>query len=195
MCGEGGVDADVMFIGIGPGRDEDRIGRPFVGPSGEWFDRILSKVGLERDEVYVTNLVKCRPFTDGRNRDPSRKELNACRRWLDAEIELVKPKIVVLFGGLPLQELIGLQGIKKKRGQTFYTKETGHRLYFAMLHPAVLVRDEAATYGPYKSDVRELVRLIRRLMPWVERRKQRPKKTAVKRPLPRPLARSKSSTG
>ena len=194
MCGEGGADADVMFIGIGPGRNEDRVGRPFIGESGSWFDRILSKVGLERDEVYVTNLVKCRPVVDGRNREPSRAELDACRRWLDAEIGLVKPKVSVLFGGLSLQELTGLQGIKKKRGLTFFKKETGHRMYFAMLHPAVLVRDEAATYGPYKSDVRELCRLVWRLLPWVQKRRSAKKETGGKKRSPRPLAKSKRST-
>jgi len=160
---EGTHKAKVMFVGIGPGRQEDEAGRPFVGQSGKWFDRSLKRIGLTREEVWVTNLVKCRPFEGRRNRDPRANELAACAAHLDAEFELVKPNVVVPLGNIPLKHLLGLDGITKKRGMCFFKEDDPEVVYFPLLHPAVLVRDKDGNLDEYGVDLRNLRRLLARL--------------------------------
>lgn len=93
--GEGPVDAEIMFIGEGPGEQEDRSGRPFVGAAGQLLNRLLLQAGLQRADVFITNIVKCRP---PRNRDPQPGEVAACRPFLDAQIALVNPAVICLLG-------------------------------------------------------------------------------------------------
>lgn len=139
------------------------MGRPFVGPSGRWFDRALRYIGLKRKEVWITNLVKCRPFEGRRNREPRSSELKACARHLTAEMERVKPLVVVPLGNLPLKHLLGLDGITKKRGMSFYKEPNLVPVYFPLLHPAVLVRDKDGNKDEYQTDLREFRRLLARL--------------------------------
>jgi DNA polymerase len=93
--GEGPLDAEVMFIGEGPGEQEDRTGRPFVGAAGQLLNKLLSRAGLSRPEVHITNIVKCRPPG---NREPQPNEVGACRPYLDAQIALVRPRVICLLG-------------------------------------------------------------------------------------------------
>ena len=93
--GEGNPAADLMFIGEGPGQEEDRYGRPFVGRSGELLTKMIHAIGLERSEVYIANIVKCRP---PQNRNPEPDEAQACLPYLRAQVALVRPKIIVLLG-------------------------------------------------------------------------------------------------
>lgn len=152
-----------MFVGIGPGRDEDASGRPFIGQSGKWFDKGLHHVGLKREDVWITNLVKCRPFEGRRNRDPRARELSACAVHLAEEFKLVRPKVVVPLGNIPLKHLLGLDGITKKRGMCFFREGEEDVVYFPLLHPAVLVRDKDGNLDEYGADLRNLRRLLARL--------------------------------
>jgi len=122
--GIGPADARVMFVGEAPGRQEDLKGEPFVGPAGRFFDSLLASVGLNRDEVYITNVVKCRPFigtSPGRNRPPHPDEVHTCRPWLEEEVRIVQPEIIVPMGGvavdafLPGKRITEVHGVPHRR--------------------------------------------------------------------------------
>lgn len=116
VFGEGSIKAPVMFIGEGPGYHEDQSGRPFVGRAGELLTRMISAMQFAREDVYITNIVKCRPPG---NRNPQDDEAAACLPYLNRQIDIIKPKIMVLLGAVPLRHLLGLGGITKIHG-TFY---------------------------------------------------------------------------
>ncbi|MDA0264532.1 MAG: uracil-DNA glycosylase [Chloroflexi bacterium] len=135
--GEGNPKADVMFIGEGPGAQEDRQGRPFVGPAGKLLDGLLASMGANRQDVFIANMVKCRPPG---NRDPAPAELAACTKYLDRQVELVNPKLIVTLGRFAFNRYFPGEGITKARGKL---REIGDRKIFPVLHPAaVLRRDE-----------------------------------------------------
>ena len=139
VFGEGDPKAGLMFIGEGPGRDEDLQGRPFVGKAGELLDKMIAAIGLSRSEVYVANVVKCRPPD---NRTPFPEEAAACLGYLRRQIALIQPKVIVTLGATPLRELVGLkEGITKVRGQ-WKRLETGDRTIPVMptFHPAYVLR-------------------------------------------------------
>uniref|UniRef100_A0A7C2E287 Type-4 uracil-DNA glycosylase n=1 Tax=Ammonifex degensii TaxID=42838 RepID=A0A7C2E287_9THEO len=137
VFGEGNPFALLMFIGEGPGADEDRLGRPFVGAAGQLLDRILAACGITREEVYIANIVKCRPPG---NRVPLREEAEACLPFLRQQIELIRPQVIVLLGSTALQYLIGSEAkITRMRGQWFGPLY-GARV-MATYHPAALLRD------------------------------------------------------
>jgi len=137
VFGEGNPRAAVMFIGEGPGGVEDELGRPFVGPAGKLLDRILASVGFTREEVYITNVVKCRPPG---NRVPQPQEREACRPWLEAQMRLIDPPLVVLLGASAAQAMIAPDArITQIRGH--WVERRGRRL-LPTYHPAALLRDE-----------------------------------------------------
>ena len=149
VFGEGHPRAGLMFIGEGPGRDEDLQGRPFVGKAGELLDKMIGAIGLSRQEVYIANVVKCRPPD---NRTPFPEEAAACLGYLRRQIELIQPRVIVTLGATPLRELVGLkEGITKVRGQ-WKRIETGGRSIPVMptFHPAYVLRQ-------YTQDVRRAV--------------------------------------
>ncbi len=114
VFGEGDRHARLMFIGEGPGEDEDRQGRPFVGRAGQFLTKMIEAMGVTRDQVYIANIVKCRPPG---NREPQREEALACLAYLERQIALVQPEAIVTLGNVPLQWLLGQKGITKMRGQ------------------------------------------------------------------------------
>lgn len=129
--GEGPATARVMLIGEGPGEQEDRSGRPFVGAAGQLLGRLLSLAGLERSEVFIANLVKCRP---PRNRDPLPEESAACRPYLDAQIALLNPRVICLLGRPATQALLTPgASITRLHGQA---QERDGMLYVPLYHPA-----------------------------------------------------------
>ena len=135
--GEGDPKAVVMFIGEGPGFQEDRQGRPFVGPAGKLLDSLLASINTSREDVFIANMVKCRP---PENRDPAPTELAACTKYLDRQIELVDPKLIVTLGRFAFGRYFPGEGITKARG---LLREKDGRKIFPVLHPAaVLRRDE-----------------------------------------------------
>jgi len=128
--GEGREDADIMFIGEAPGWHEDQQGRPFVGPAGQFLDELLQSIGLKRSEVYIANVVKCRPPS---NRDPLPDEIESCRKWLDRQIEVIKPKVIVTLGRHSMARFFPGATISRIHG----TSRQGDGVtYFAMYHPA-----------------------------------------------------------
>lgn len=139
VAGEGVLDPLVMFIGEGPGRDEDVSGRPFVGAAGRFLDRWLQSIGLDRNtNAYITNIVKCRPPN---NRDPQPEESDACALWLHEQIVLVRPRMIVTLGRISMRVLTGTtQGITRIHG-TFYSWR-GIPLVPTFHPSAVLRRDE-----------------------------------------------------
>ncbi len=143
--GEGSLDAKVMFIGEAPGRKEDIQGRPFVGAAGKLLDQLLDLAGLRRDEVYITNVVKCRPPN---NRDPAALEKSACQPYLERQIKIISPKLIVTLGRHSMMEILELAGyratsIMRERGRIRKIKLFGLEvLLMPTLHPA------AALYNP-----------------------------------------------
>jgi uracil-DNA glycosylase family 4 len=128
--GEGPEDADIMFIGEGPGFHEDRQGRPFVGAAGNYLNELLEKIGLNREQVYITNVVKCRPPG---NRDPQPEEIEACRPYLDRQIDLIRPRLVITLGRFSMQRYFPSASISRIHGQP---KRVGNVIYYPMFHPA-----------------------------------------------------------
>ena len=157
VFGDGNDKAPIMFIGEGPGEKEDLKGIPFVGPAGQLLDMMLTLIGLDRTKVYICNIVKCRP---PRNRDPAPEEREACSVWLDRQIELIDPKIIVCLGRISAISLIDADfRITREHGQWF-TKDG--RRFLATYHPSALLRDVSkrpeafADFRTIRSALREL---------------------------------------
>jgi uracil-DNA glycosylase len=131
--GEGQLSAKIMFIGEAPGRSEDEEGRPFVGAAGRILDGLLKKAGIQRSQVFITNIVKCRPPN---NRVPKEDELTACRPYLDRQIALIKPKVICILGRTAYSSLLGGSSITANRGKIV---ERGGQKYFLTFHPAAVI--------------------------------------------------------
>jgi uracil-DNA glycosylase family 4 len=137
---DGGPDAEVMLIGEAPGAEEDRLGKPFVGQSGKLLDKMLEAIGLQRQSVYITNVIYWRPPG---NRSPTQAEIAACQPFLERQIELLKPRVIVFLGGISARGLLGVkEGVTKLRGRRFfYTSADGTRIpAMVTFHPAFLLR-------------------------------------------------------
>ncbi len=136
VVGTGARDAEVLFVGEGPGEQEDLKGEPFVGPAGHLLDDMLELIDLDRNKVYIANMVKCRP---PRNRDPLREEQDACSVWLRQQIALLRPKLIVCLGRVAAMRFIREDfRISREHGQ--WTIRDGV-LTMALYHPAALLRD------------------------------------------------------
>lgn len=137
VFGTGKKDADLMFIGEGPGADEDIQGIPFVGKAGKLMNMAFDGIGIDREQVYIANIVKCRPPG---NRNPEDDEAVACLDYLRNQVMLVKPKIIVLLGSVALKNILGKEyGITQSRGKWIEKKGI---LYMPTWHPAALLRDD-----------------------------------------------------
>ena len=136
VFGEGARDAEVMFIGEGPGEQEDRTGRPFVGRAGQLLDDMLAMIDLKREKVFIGNMVKCRP---PQNRDPLNIEQEACIGWLRNQVALLKPKIIVCLGRIAAMKLIK-EDFKITREHGQWIEKAGVWM-MAMYHPSALLRD------------------------------------------------------
>lgn len=135
--GEGNRKAEILFIGEGPGQVEDETGRPFVGPAGQLLDRMLASIGLSREEVYIANIVKCRPPG---NRVPTDEEAEACIPYLREQFRLIRPKIIVCLGRTAAMHIIRRDiRITRERGQ--WVKKAGIWI-LPTYHPSALLRDE-----------------------------------------------------
>ena len=135
VFGVGSQNAEVLFIGEGPGANEDAQGEPFVGRAGHLLDDMLEIIGLKRDDVYIANIVKCRP---PQNRDPLPEEWEACMPWLREQFRLLQPKIVVCLGRIAAQRMIRQDfSVTREHGQFF---EKGGILFMGTFHPAALLR-------------------------------------------------------
>ena len=133
--GEGSRDADIVFVGEGPGFYEDRDGRPFVGPSGKLLDKLLTSAGMSREDVYITNMVKCRPPN---NRDPLAGEIGSCSSYLDLQIEMIDPKVIVTLGRFSFAKFFPTESLSKARGNP---RKFGNVTIFPMYHPAAALHN------------------------------------------------------
>ncbi len=133
--GEGNFNADIMLIGEGPGFHEDKQARPFVGRSGNLLEELLNNIGYKREDVFIANVVKCRPPN---NRDPQPDELSACKEFLDRQIEVINPKVIVTLGRFSMNRYFPGASISRIHGQP---KQIGDRLIVPMFHPAAALRN------------------------------------------------------
>jgi DNA polymerase len=134
--GEGAEDADILFIGEAPGWHEDQQGRPFVGPAGQFLDELLASINLRREQVYIANVIKCRPK---QNRDPLPSEIHNCNKWLDRQIELICPKIIVTLGRYSMAKFFSGRSISKIHG---IAQKKDNIIYYAMYHPAAALHQQ-----------------------------------------------------
>jgi uracil-DNA glycosylase len=168
VFGEGPEDADIMFVGEQPGDKEDLAGRPFVGPAGQLFDRALEEAGLDRSNTYITNAVKHFKFTPrGKIRlhqKPNTMEIRACHPWLEQELEIVRPKLVVAMGATAAQSVFGrAMPIGKNRGQVL---RAGDARALITVHPSFLLRapdeDKDREYARFVADLKLAQRVLKR---------------------------------
>jgi uracil-DNA glycosylase len=154
--GEGNLNAIVLFVGEGPGAEEDRLGRPFVGRSGQYLTDTLARLDIARDAVYITNVVKCRPPN---NRDPLPAELEACDEYLAHQIEIVNPRIIVTLGRFSMRRWFAEGGITQVHGRV---RNIGRgRIALAMFHPAAALRNPQWRVA-FEQDMARLPALIER---------------------------------
>ncbi len=132
--GEGPADAEIMFIGEGPGLQEDLQGRPFVGPAGQFLDGLLASIGMRREEVFIANMIRCRP---PQNRDPQPTEMSACGKYLDRQIELIDPRLIVTLGRFSLGRFFPGESITRARGKA---RQKDGRYIYPVMHPAAGLR-------------------------------------------------------
>ena len=135
--GEGAEDADIMFIGEAPGWHEDQQGRPFVGPAGLYLDELLASINLKREQVYIANVIKCRPQG---NRDPLPAEIHNCRKWLERQIELIRPKMIATLGRYSMAMFFPGKSISKIHGTA---QKRDNTIYYAMYHPAAALHQQS----------------------------------------------------
>ncbi|MEE8457246.1 MAG: uracil-DNA glycosylase [Acidimicrobiia bacterium] len=148
VFGAGSPDADVLIVGEGPGQKEDELGLPFVGRSGELLDKLLGEIDLAREDVYIANVVKCRP---PRNRDPRPDEIDACKSYLRRQIELIDPKVVLTLGNFSMKLLLSTStGITRMRGRAY---EWWGRFLIPTFHPAAALRGGERVTNDIRDDL------------------------------------------
>ena len=161
VFGDGSQTARVLFVGEGPGENEDLQGEPFVGPAGKLLDDMLEMIDLDRSRVYIANIVKCRP---PHNRDPLNEEQAACRHWLDAQRDLIRPKLIVCLGRIAAMAVIKPDfRITREHGQWFDIESARA---IAIYHPSALLRDitkRPETFADLRSLRSEAKRVCERL--------------------------------
>jgi len=151
--GEGNIHARIMFVGEGPGWHEDQQGRPFVGNAGKFLNELLAKAGLERQDVFITNVVKCRPPG---NRDPLPDEIAACSNYLERQMKAIDPDVVVTLGRFSMAKFFPGERISRIHGQP---KKFGRRLVVPMYHPAAALH-QAALRGAIEDDFAKLPKFL-----------------------------------
>ncbi len=159
VYGVGPVDVDFMIVGEGPGAEEDVQGIPFVGKAGQLLDRMLAAMGYDRSQIYIGNVVKCRPPD---NRTPDEDEMAACLPYLREQIELVRPKVLLAMGTTAVRGLLGVGGITRIRGR--WKLYQGNIPVMPTFHPAYLLRNEAAKRDVW-NDLKEVLRHLNREVP------------------------------
>ncbi len=136
--GHGSAEAEIVFIGEAPGRDEDKMGQPFVGAAGKFLNEMLASINLKREDVYITNIVKYRPPN---NRDPEPIEVEACAKWLEEELSVIEPKLIVFLGRHALQHFFPNEKISLVHGKLLKKKTKIGDTFFALYHPAAALHN------------------------------------------------------
>ena len=151
--GEGAENAEIIFIGEAPGWHEDQQGRPFVGQAGQFLDRLLASINLNRQQVYIANVIKCRPPD---NRDPLPAEIQNCYQWLDSQIEIIKPKMIVTLGRYSMARYFPGKSISKIHGTAV---KRDNVIYYAMYHPAAALHQQSLKQA-IETDMQKIPRLL-----------------------------------
>jgi len=151
--GEGPEDAELMFIGEAPGWHEDQQGRPFVGPAGHYLDQLLASIGLARRQVFIANVIKCRPPD---NRDPLPMEIQNCQKWLDQQIDIIKPRMIVTLGRYSMAKFFPGKSISKIHGTAVRQDNT---IYFAMYHPAAALHQQSLRQA-IEADMKKILTVL-----------------------------------
>jgi DNA polymerase len=151
--GEGAENAEIIFIGEAPGWHEDQQGRPFVGQAGQFLDRLLASINLNRQQVYIANVIKCRPPD---NRDPLPAEIQNCCQWLDSQIEIIKPKMIVTLGRYSMARYFPGKSISKIHGTAV---KRDNVIYYAMYHPAAALHQQSLKQA-IETDMQKIPRLL-----------------------------------
>jgi len=154
--GKGNFKSDVIFVGEAPGKNEDMKGEPFIGIAGKKLSLALESVGITRDEVYITNIVKCRP---PKNRVPTTTERDTCQNYLKKEIDIIKPKIICVLGNTAFNSLLDGKEIIKFRGKIV---RKNNQLYFLTIHPAATIYNQKLI-SVLKKDMKKLLKVIKEL--------------------------------
>jgi len=154
--GKGNYKSDVIFVGEAPGKNEDMKGEPFIGVAGNKLSTALESAGISRNEVYITNIVKCRP---PKNRVPTTIERNTCQNYLKKEIEIINPKIICVLGNTAFNSLLDGKEIIKFRGKVV---RKNNQLYFLTIHPAATIYNQKLI-SVLKKDIKKLFKLIQKI--------------------------------
>jgi len=154
--GKGNFKSDIIFVGEAPGKNEDMKGEPFIGIAGKKLSMALENAGITRDEVYITNIVKCRP---PKNRVPTTNERDTCQNYLKKEIEIIKPKIICILGNTAFNSLLDGKEIIKFRGKIV---RKNNQLYFLTIHPAATIYNQKLI-NVLKKDIKKLLKIIKEL--------------------------------
>jgi len=174
--GEGNPEAEIMFIGEGPGYNEDQTGRPFCGAAGQFLTQLIESLGLKRADVYITNIVKHRPPG---NRDPLPEEILACKPWLDQQLEIIKPKVIVTLGRYSMARFFPGATISKIHG---HAEKCGQYTCFAMYHPAAALH-QGSLRGTIEADMLKLPKILEDM-----KKSERPTPAPTQPPAPPPEA-------
>jgi DNA polymerase len=153
--GEGQLAAKILFIGEAPGRSEDEKGRPFVGAAGKILDEMLAKAGIERSQVFITNVVKCRPPN---NRVPEDDEVTACHPYLERQLALIRPRIICILGRTAYSSILGGGSITANRGKII---EKAGQKYFLTIHPAAAIYNRSML-GLLEADLKKLAKEVKK---------------------------------
>ncbi len=154
--GEGPLEAEIMFIGEAPGFHEDQQGRPFVGAAGKFLDELLETIGLKRDEVFIANVIKCRPPG---NRDPLPEEIEACKPFLDRQIEIIRPRLIVTLGRFSMARAFPKGRISHLHGQPRKLKGV---VYYPMYHPAAALH-QPSLRRTLEEDIQRIPEILQQL--------------------------------
>ena len=154
--GKGNFKSDVIFVGEAPGKNEDEKGEPFIGIAGKKLSSALENAGVSRDDIYITNIVKCRPPS---NRIPKTNERETCQEYLKQEISIIKPKIICVLGNTVFNSILGGSEIMKYRGKV---AQKNKQLYFISIHPAATIYNQKLV-DVFKEDIKKLFKITREL--------------------------------
>ena len=154
--GKGNFKSDVIFVGEAPGKNEDEKGEPFIGIAGKKLSSALENAGVSRDDIYITNIVKCRPPS---NRIPKTNERETCQEYLKQEISIIKPKLICILGNTVFNSILGGSEIMKYRGKV---AQKNKQLYFISIHPAATIYNQKLV-DVFKEDIKKLFKITREL--------------------------------
>lgn len=159
--GVGSADADVLFIGEAPGKNEDMKGEPFVGTAGKFLEEMLASIGMKRDDIYITNVVKYRP---PENRDPTPEEIDDCAEWLREQVSLIDPKVIVTLGRHALNQFFPDMKISEVHGKAFRREipGIGTRIFYVLYHPAAALYN-GGMRDTLKSDFLRIPKILKQL--------------------------------